>query len=151
MKIIKILFLFITTFVYSQQKIEYYNYGYDGMESISRVRGSDSMVVYSNYKSRPLIRREVCDTILNNYKKLKNGPYIVNIKCAKVFGRLEIDRKHNLVSIKYYYEKVNYGDTLIETIKNQLLNLQKKQKREFRRSNIYFYDEHLFNLCRYRW
>jgi len=129
MKIIKILFLFITTFVYSQQKIEYYNYGYDGMESISRVRGSDSMVVYSNYKSRPLIRREVCDTILNNYKKLKNGPYIVNIKCAKVFGRLEIDRKHNLVSIKYYYEKVNYGDTLIEIYKKPVVKSSKKSKK----------------------
>ncbi len=130
MKTIKILFLFITTFVYSQQKIEYYKYGYDGMESISRVRGSDSMVVYSNYKSRPLIRREVCDTILKNYKKLKNGPYIVVIKGAKVFGRLKIDRKHNLVSIKYYYEKVNYGDTLIEVYKNPAIKPCKKVKKE---------------------
>ena len=133
MKIIKILLLFITTFVYSQQKIEYYNYGYDGMESISRVRGSDSMVVYSNYKSRPLIRREVCDTILNNYKKLKNGPYIVNIKCAKVFGKLEIDRKHNLVSIKYYYEKVNYSDTLIEIYKPPIKKTYKKSKKRVKK------------------
>jgi len=64
MKIIKIIFLFLTTFVYSQQKVQYYTYGYDGMESISSVRSSDTMVVYSNYKSRPLIRREVCDSIL---------------------------------------------------------------------------------------
>ena len=126
MKIIKILLLFITSFVYSQQRIEYYSYGYDGMESISRVRGSDSMVVYSNYKSRPLIRREVCDTILNNYKKLKNVPYIVVIKGAKVFGKLQIDRKHNLVSIKYYYEKVNYGDTLIEVYKKPVVKSSKK-------------------------
>jgi hypothetical protein len=121
MKIIKILLLFLATFVYSQQKTVYYNYGYDGMESISMVRGSDSMVVYSNYRSRPLIRREVCDTILKNYKKLKNGPYIVNIKSAKVFGRLRIDRKHNLVSIKYYYEKIKYGDTLIEIYKKPVV------------------------------
>ena len=129
MKIIKILFLFITTFVYSQQRVEYYNYGYDGMEAISRVRGSDSMVVYSNYKSRPLIRREVCDTILKNYKKLKNGSYIVNIKNIKVTGRLEIDRRHNLVSIRYYYERVNYGDTLIEVYKKPVVKSPKKVKK----------------------
>ena len=117
MKTIKILLLFITTFVYSQQKVQYYNYGYDGMESISNVRGSDTMVVYSNYKSRPLIRREVCDTIIKNYKKLKNGPYIVNIKSAKVFGRLRIDRKHNLVSIKYFYERIIYSNGLTEIYK----------------------------------
>ena len=73
-KKISLLLLLLTTFVYSQQKVVYYNYGYDGMESISRVRGSDSMVVYSNYKSRPLIRREVCDSVLKDYKRLKSGP-----------------------------------------------------------------------------
>ena len=126
MKTIKILLLFITTFVYSQQKVQYYNYGYDGMESINIVRGSDSMVVYSNYRSRPLIRREVCDTILKNYKKLKNGPYTTYIKNVKVTGRLEIDRRHNLVSIKYYYEKINYGDTLIEIYKKPVVKSTKK-------------------------
>jgi hypothetical protein len=126
MKIIKIIFLFLAAFVYSQQKVEFYNYGYDGIEAISSIRGSDTMVVYSNYKSRPLIRREVCDTILKNYKKLKNGPYIVVIKGAKVFGRLKIDRKHNLVSIKYYYEKVKYGDALIEVYKNPAIKPCKK-------------------------
>jgi hypothetical protein len=129
MKIIKIIFLFLTTFVYSQQKVQYYNYGYDGMESIGNVRGSDSMLIYSNYKSRPLIRREVCDSILKKYRLLKNGPYIVNIKCAKVFGRLEIDRKHNLVSVKYYYEKVNYSDTLIEIYKKPVIKSPKKVKK----------------------
>ena len=129
MKTIKILLLFITTFVYSQQKVQYYNYGYDGMESINIVRGSDSMVVYSNYRSRPLIRREVCDTILKNYKKLKNGPYTTYIKNVKVTGRLEIDRRHNLVSIKYYYEKINYGDTLIEIYKKPVVKYSKKVKK----------------------
>lgn len=128
-RLVRLLFLLITTFVYSQQKVEYYNYGYDGMEAISRVRGSDSMVVYSNYKSRPLIRREVCDSILKKYKKLKNGPYIVDIKNIKVTGRLEIDRKHNLVSIRYYYEKIEYGDTLIEVYKKPVIKSSKKEKK----------------------
>ena len=124
-----LLFLFITTFVYSQKKVEYYNHGYDGMESISNVRGSDSMVVYSNYKSRPLIRREVCDTVLRNYRKLKNGPYIVNIKDAKVIGRLEIVRKHNLVSIKYFYERVEYSNGLIEIYRKPIKKTKKRVMR----------------------
>ena len=126
MKIIKILLLFITSFVYSQQRIEYYNHGYDGMESVSRVRGSDSMVVYSNYRARPLIRREVCDSILKKYRYLKNGSYNVVIKDAKVFGRLEIVRKDNLVSIKYFYERIIYSNGLTEIYKKSKKRVNKK-------------------------
>ena len=129
MKLIKLILLFITTFVYSQQKTVYYNYGYDGMESVNNVRGSDSMLIYSNYRSRPLIRREVCDSILKKYRFLKSGPYIVNIKSAKVFGRLQIDRRHNLVSIRYYYEKINYNDTLVEIYKKPVVKSSKKVKK----------------------
>jgi hypothetical protein len=129
MKKISLLFLLITTFVYSQQKVEYYNYGYDGMESIGNVRGSDSMLIYSNYKSRPLIRREVCDSVLKNYKKLKNGTYIVNIKNTKVIGRLEIVRKHNLVSISYYYERVEYSNGLIEIYRKPIKKTKKRVMR----------------------
>jgi len=129
MKKISILFLLITTFVYSQQKVEYYNYGYDGIESVSNVRGSDSMVIYSNYKSRPLIRREVCDSVLKNYRKLKNGTYIVNIKDAKVTGKLEIIRKPNLVSIKYFYERVEYSNGLIEIYRKPIKKTKKRVMR----------------------
>lgn len=125
-KISILLLLLITTFVYSQKKVEYYNYGYDGMESIGNVRGSDSMLIYSNYKSRPLIRREVCDSVLKNYKKLKNGTYIVNIKNTKVIGRLEIVRKHNLVSISYYYERVEYSNGLIEIYRKPIKKTKKR-------------------------
>jgi hypothetical protein len=71
----------------------------------------------------------VCDTILKNYKKLKNGPYIVNIRNIKVTGRLEIDRRHNFVSVKYYYEKINYGDTLVEIYKKPVVKSPKKVKK----------------------
>ena len=46
-----------------------------------------------------------------------------------VTGRLEIDRRHNLVSIKYYYEKINYGDTLIEIYKKPVVKYSKKVKK----------------------
>jgi hypothetical protein len=126
MKIIKIIFLFLATFVYSQRRIEYYNNGYDGIECVSKVRGSDSMVVYSNYRARPLIRREVCDSILKKYRYLKNGPYIIFIKDAKIFGRLEIVRKDNLVSIKYFYERVIYSNGLTEIYKKSKKRVNKK-------------------------
>lgn len=135
MKKISILlfFWFLTAFVYSQQKVEYYSYGYDGMESVSNVRGSDSMVIYSNYKSRPLIRREVCDSVLKNYRKLKNGPYITYITNAKVIGKLELVREHNLVSIKYFYERVEYLDGLIEIYKSPVIKPKKKSKKRVMR------------------
>ena len=123
-RLVRLLFLLITTFVYSQQKIEYYNYGYDGIEKIGRVK--DSTLVYSNYKSRPLIRTEVCDSILINYRKLKSGSLIVKIKSATIFGRLEIIRKHNLISISYYYERVEYVNGLVEIYKEEKKMVMKK-------------------------
>lgn len=123
-RLVRLLFLLMTTFVYSQQKIEYYNYGYDGMEKIGRV--SDSMLVYSNYKSRPLIREEVCDSILDNYRKLKNGSLVIKIKSATVFGRLEIIRKHKLIAVNYYYEKVEYTNGLVEIYKKPIINGKKR-------------------------
>ena len=123
-RLVRLLFLLMTTFVYSQQKIEYYNYGYDGMEKIGRV--SDSMVVYSNYKSRPLIREEVCDSILDNYRKLKNGSLVIKIKSATVFGRLEIIRKHKLIAVNYYYERIEYVNGLVEIYKKPIINEKKR-------------------------
>ena len=114
----------MTTFVYSQQRIEYYNYGYDGMEKIGRLK--DSTLVYSNFKARPLIRVEVCDSILKNYKKLKSGNLIVKIKSAKVFGRLELLREHNLISINYYYNKVEYSNGLVEIYKSPIKKVKKR-------------------------
>ena len=82
-KIITLLFFLITTFIYSQ-RIEYYNYGYDGIEKVKSIIGTDSIVIYSSYNARPFIKDEVCETILKDYKKLKNGKYIVISNTFKV-------------------------------------------------------------------
>ena len=66
---------------------------------------------------------------LKNYKKLKNGTYIVNIKNTKVIGRLEIVRKHNLVSISYYYERVEYSNGLIEIYRKPIKKTKKRVMR----------------------
>jgi hypothetical protein len=119
-KIIKIILLLVTTFVYSQQKIVYYNYGYgyDGMEKIGRV--VDSTLIYSNFQARPEIRAEVADSVLSKYKKLKEGPLTIKIKSGKVFGRIKLIKQEQLILVNYYFERIEYTNGLIEIYKNPL-------------------------------
>jgi hypothetical protein len=126
MKIIKILFLFITTFVYSQQKVVYYNYGYgyDGMEKMAKVK--DSTLVYSNFNARPEIRAEVADSILIKYRNLKEGVLVVKIKSAKIIGTLKIIKRERLILVNYYYERIEYSNGLIEIYKSPKKRVKKK-------------------------
>lgn len=69
-KLILILFLIFSNYIFSQKKrIEYYNYGQDGMENVYVVK--DSMLIYNNFRSRSTIRKEVADTISRKYHSLK--------------------------------------------------------------------------------
>jgi hypothetical protein len=69
-KLILIITLLFSSLLFSQKKrIEYYNYGQDGMENVYGVK--DSMLIYNNFRSRPLIRKEVGDTIARKYHLLK--------------------------------------------------------------------------------
>ena len=123
-KIIKILLLLMTTFVYSQQKIEYYNYGYEGIEKIGKIK--DSTLVYSNFFAKAEIRAEVADSILKKYRKLKSGNYQVNIKSAKVFGRLELIRTKDLINVNFYYSKTEYNNGLISIYKQPIKKVKKR-------------------------
>ena len=129
LKTIKILFLLITTFVYSQQKVVYYNYGYgyDGMEKMAKVK--DSTLVYSNFQARPEIRVEVADSVLSKYRKLKEGPLVIKIKSAKIIGNLKIIKSDNLILINYYYERIEYTNGLVEIYKKPI-KLKKRVKRK---------------------
>ena len=120
MKKISILFLLITTFVYSQQKVVYYNYGYgyDGMEKIGKV--ADSTLVYSNFQARPEIRAEVADSVLSKYRKLKEGPLIIKFKSGKVIGRLKLIRQERLILVNYYYDRIEYTNGLVEIYKKPI-------------------------------
>jgi hypothetical protein len=111
-KIILTVFVLTSLFVTSQNQNEYYSYGYDGIEKIGKLR--DSTVIYSNYHARPLIRMEVSDSILKSYRSLKTGPMKVKISTCTVTGRLVVTRKHKLVTIDYYYEKVEYLNGVTE-------------------------------------
>jgi len=120
MKKISILFLLLTTFVYSQQKVVYYNYGYgyDGMEKIGRV--ADSTLIYSNFQARPQIRAEVADSVLKKYKKLKEGPLVINVKSGKVIGRLKLIKEERLILVNYYYDRIEYTNGLVEIYKKPI-------------------------------
>jgi len=119
-KKISILFLLLTTFVYSQQKVVYYNYGYgyDGMEKIGRV--ADSTLVYSNFQARPEIRAEVADSVLSKYRKLKEGLLIIKFKSGKVIGRLKLIKEERLILVNYYYDRIEYTTGLIEIYKKPI-------------------------------
>jgi hypothetical protein len=129
MKKISILFLLMTTFVYAQQKVVYYNYGYgyDGMEKIGKV--GDSTLVYSNFQARPEIRAEVGDSVLIKYRKLKQGPLVIKIKTGKVIGRLKLIRKEGLILVNYYYDRVEYTNGLVEIYKKPKKKTKKRVMR----------------------
>jgi hypothetical protein len=126
MKKTSILFLLITTFVYSQQKVKYYNYdyGYDGMEKIGKV--GDSTLVYSNFQARPEIRAEVGDSVLIKYRKLKEGPLVIKIKSAKIIGRLKLIKQDRLILVNYYYDRIEYTNGLVEIYKKPKKKTKKR-------------------------
>jgi hypothetical protein len=111
-KIILTVFVLTSAFVTSQNQNEYYSYGYSGIEKIGKLR--DSTVIYSNYHARPLIRMEVSDSIINSYRSLKTGPLKIKISTCTVTGRLVVTRRHKLVAIDYYYEKIEYLNGVTE-------------------------------------
>lgn len=127
-KLILILFLVFSNYIFSQKKrIEYYSYGQDGMENVYGVK--DSMLIYNNFRSRPTIRKEVADTISRKYHSLKNGIYDFTISSAKVTGRIEIVRKDKLILLNFYYIKVEYSD-FIEIYQDPKKQAIKKKKKK---------------------
>lgn len=112
-KLILYSLLFISFFSFGQ-KINYYKYGYEGVEMFAK-RG-DSTVVYSHKWAKATIRTEVADTIMKLYgeNKIKAGKVIIVTKDAKVRGVLKIVRKPNLVSITLVYRRIEWSNGVIE-------------------------------------
>jgi hypothetical protein len=96
------------------QKVVYYNYGYEGIERFGNWK--DSTLIYSNYKARPTIRLEVCDSIVKRYiyKKQLPSKLVLKIKKATVYGKLVKTKKHKLIHLEFYYEKVVWNDIITE-------------------------------------
>jgi hypothetical protein len=109
MRKILLLFLFVSTFCYSQN-VEYYKYGYEGIEMFGKV--GDTTVIYTQHKAKGTIRTDVAKRIVNLYldRKLKDGNLVVELPIAIVSGRIKIERKGKLVVINYFYERVEWCD-----------------------------------------
>jgi hypothetical protein len=112
MKLIAILLLY-SSLAFSQ-KIVYYNYGYEGIERFGNWK--DSTLIYSNHRAKPTIRLEVCDTIVKRYlfKKPLPSKLILKIKKATVYGNLVKVKKHKLIHLEFYYEKIVWNDSITE-------------------------------------
>jgi hypothetical protein len=87
------------------------------------------MLIYNNFHSIPIIRKEVADTISKKYHSLKNGIYNFTISSAKVTGRVEIVRKGKLILLNFYYIKVEYSD-FIEIYQDPKKQAIKKKKKK---------------------
>ena len=119
-----IIFLLFTTLAFGQ-KVVYYNYGYEGIEGMGKV--GDSTLVYSNHKAKGTIRHEVCDTIVRRYlnKKIPNKKLVFNINKAKVTGKFKVTRKNKLILLDFYYEMVEWKDSITEKV----VPITKKKKK----------------------
>lgn len=116
--LLTIIFTIFFSLIFAQQeKVVYYDYGYDGIEIISK---ADSTTIYSNFNARPEIRREVANYIVANYRKIKPGFLIVKIDGVVIEGRFEILRHGTLICLNYYYQKVSYKDGKIMIYKKPL-------------------------------
>jgi hypothetical protein len=126
MKYPVLLILFFST-CYSQ-KIEYYKYGYEGIEMFGKVK--DSTIIYTQHKAKATIRIAVATKITNLYlgKKLKNGNLVVELPNAIVSGRIKIQRKKKLIVINYFYERVEWCDKDLIEIPLSVKNGKSKHK-----------------------
>ena len=133
MKRILLLVLLVSTFCYSQKKVEYYKYGYEGIEMLGKV--GDTTVIYTQHKAKGTIRIDVAKKVVNLYlsKKLKDGTLVVELPIAIVTGRIKMERKDKLVVINYFYERVEWCDQ--ELIEIPLVIKDEKSKHKVRASN----------------
>ena len=96
------------------QKVEYYKYGYEGIERFGK--WNDSTLIYSHHKAKATIRLEVCDTIIKRYihKKALPNNLVLKTKKAIVYGKLVTVKKDKLIHLEFFYEKVVWNDSITE-------------------------------------
>jgi hypothetical protein len=114
----KLLVILIMPILSFSQKIEFYNYGYEGIEKI--YRKNDSTILFSNSRARPYIKDVIIDTLIKRYRKekIKSGEAVIQISNAKVYAVIEIKKSNSKVkSVNIIYQKVEYKNGLIEIYK----------------------------------
>jgi hypothetical protein len=96
------------------QSIEYYNFGYGGIQR--GLMHKNSNVIFCDSLARPLIMSEVMDSLVAKYKRneIIPGLFCIDIKSAKVIGSIIIREKKTLKVIIYTYNKVIHSNGLTE-------------------------------------
>ena len=123
MKIIIILFLFITPFAFSQekQKVESYSFGHDGIELVARSK--KGTVIISTFNSKMNIREDIAHKVYSMYLAdniVTNKIITINGIDATVTGKCIIRKKNNLTVVDFYYETINWCSGLLEIYKKKL-------------------------------
>jgi hypothetical protein len=123
---IKLVLLVLFPIICLSQNVEYYSYGYEGIERIYKKK--DSVIIFSNSKARPYIKDVIIDTLIKRYQrgKIKLGEIIIQLNDAKIFGFIEIINgkgKHKFINI--VYQKVEY--------KKELIEIYRKPKKQFKK------------------
>jgi hypothetical protein len=92
-----------------------YKHGQNGIELIAK--NSDGMVVVSTYNAKVSIKDDIAEKVLALYQNNNIDPYkTVTIvgKEASVTGTYAVEKKDNLTSVKFIYEKVEWNSGLVE-------------------------------------
>ncbi len=123
MRIITILLLLITQFVFSQekQKVETYRYGHDGIELVSQSK--KETIIVSTYNSKMNIREDIAHKVYVMYladKIVTNKIITINGIDATVTGKCIIRKKNNLTVVDFYYETIQWCSGLLEIYKKKM-------------------------------
>lgn len=111
-------FLFIGQLSFCQISLSTYKYGYNGMELI--IKKKTETIIVSTYNSKKEIKDEIAQKVYEYFKELPlaSGEIISIISDkAKVTGKCFIQKKGNLTTLNFHYEKVEWNSGLTELYK----------------------------------
>lgn len=118
-----ILLLLLSSFAFSQQKTEVYNFGQSGMELIAKTK--KDVVIISTHNAKMTIREDIAQKVYSLYTENKlehNKTYVIEGSDANVTGNCVIRKKNNLIAVDFYYQKVEWFNGLIEIYKKKRLD-----------------------------
>lgn len=122
-------YLFALLFIASiatAQKVQYYQYGQDGIELFAK--RTDTTYVYHQRQAKMSLRSEVALIIMNTYLSKKNlgGRKTVCTSQGEVTGFLTILRKPGMVVLNFQYETIVWNSGIIE----KAIIVKKKKKKK---------------------
>jgi hypothetical protein len=109
--------LFASQIVFCQENhpTTTYKNGHNGMELI--VAFKKHTVVVSTFNSKPNLKEDIAQKVYDLFKenKFKTGESIcVDGAEAKVTGKCFITKKGDLISVNFYYDKIEWNNGTIE-------------------------------------